>query len=79
MEGELEYDVELYDKYNRTLAGVYESGTLVNADIAAAGLGVAVFYEPNDKFYEPVLEAQRFVEVDGEGFYDPAIVCTLPV
>lgn len=46
----LEYDVERKDRYGRTLAGVFESGHLVNAEIAAAGLGAPVVFEPNRRF-----------------------------
>ncbi|GAA2552128.1 micrococcal nuclease [Neomicrococcus aestuarii] len=74
----LEYDVERLDRYGRTLAGVYESGTLVNADIAAMGLGVAVLFEPNRRFYQEVLEAQKKAEDQGAGLFNPAIDCTLP-
>ncbi|MHA7267133.1 thermonuclease family protein [Arthrobacter halodurans] len=74
----LEYDVERTDRYGRTLAGVFESGTLVNADIAAAGLGVAVLYQPNSRFHDEVLSAQARAKSAGAGFYDPAVECTLP-
>jgi micrococcal nuclease len=75
---ELEYDVERTDRYDRTLAGVFKDDALVNADIAEAGLGVAVLYEPNERFYDEVLEAQQRAEEAGEGLHDPAIDCTLP-
>lgn len=75
---ELVYDVERTDRYDRTLAGVYKDDSLVNADIAEAGLGVAVLYEPNDRFYQEVLDAQARAEESGAGLHDAAIVCTLP-
>ena len=56
---ELEYDVQRLDPYGRTLAGVYKDGSLVNADIAAAGLGVAVLYQPNERFYAEVKAAEQ--------------------
>lgn len=75
---ELVYDVERTDRYDRTLAGVYKDDSLVNADLAEAGLGVAVLYEPNDRFYAEVLEAQERAEEAGEGLHDAAVECTVP-
>src|SRR5699024_4433380 len=49
-EVELDYDVEKEDSYGRTLAGLFHEDVLINAQIAAEGLGVAVVYEPNSKF-----------------------------
>ncbi|MEE1619790.1 thermonuclease family protein [Zafaria sp. J156] len=74
----LVYDVERTDRYGRTLAGVYEGGSLVNADIAEAGLGVAVLFEPNRRFYQEVLDAQAKAPAQLAGFHDPEIGCTLP-
>lgn len=74
----LEYDIERLDRFGRTLAGVYESNSLVNADIAAMGLGVAVLFEPNKRFYQQVLDAQNKAKDQGQGLFSPAIECTLP-
>lgn len=74
----LEYDIERTDRYGRTLAGVFKHDSLVNADLARAGLGVAVLYEPNRKFYDEVWEAQQEAEAAGDGLFDPQIDCTLP-
>lgn len=74
----LEYDTERTDRYGRTLAAVYESGSLVNADIARAGFGVAVTFEPNHKFYAPVREAQTEAEKTRRGLFSPVAECTLP-
>ncbi|WOO97365.1 thermonuclease family protein [Micrococcus terreus] len=74
----LEYDIERTDRYGRTLAGVFKDDSLVNADLARAGLGVAVLYEPNRKFYDEVREAQQEAEAAGDGLFDPQIDCTLP-
>lgn len=75
---ELEYDVERTDKYGRTLAGVYESDSLINAEIAAAGMGIPVVFEPNQKLYPQVLQAYDGAVSAGRGLFDPAIDCTLP-
>ncbi len=74
----LEYDIERTDRYGRTLAGVFKDDSLVNADIARAGLGVAVVFEPNRRFYDVVRQAQQEAEAAGEGLFDPRIDCTLP-
>ena len=75
---ELEYDEERLDRYDRTLAGVYESGSLVNAEIAAEGLGVPVYFEPNDRFLPEVEEAAATAEAEGLGLFSAAIECTVP-
>lgn len=75
---ELAYDVQRLDPYGRTLAGVYKDGSLVNADIAAAGLGVAVLFEPNERFYPEVLAAEQRAQEASEGLYSAAIDCTIP-
>lgn len=75
---ELEYDEERLDRYDRTLAGVYESGSLVNAEIAAEGLGVPVYFEPNDRFLPEVEEAAATAQSEGLGLFSAATECTVP-
>lgn len=75
---ELAYDVQRLDPYGRTLAGVYKDGSLVNADIAAAGLGVAVLFQPNERFYPEVLAAEQQAQGASEGLYSASIGCTVP-
>lgn len=75
---ELEYDQERTDRYDRTLAGVYESGALINAEIAAEGLGVPVLFEPNDRFLPEVEEASRAAQEAGLGLFSAEISCSLP-
>ncbi len=77
-EVDLEYDEERHDQYGRVLAGVLENDSLVNAEIAAEGLGVAVLFEPNDRFYDEVLAAQAAAEDAGLGLFSTAVACTLP-
>lgn len=74
----VEYDRERTDRYDRTLAGVFEAGSLVNAEIAAAGWGVAVMFEPNDKFYDAVVAAQLKAEDRHIGLFNATAECTLP-
>ncbi len=75
---DLEYDIEREDRYGRTLAGVFKDDVFVNSAIAAAGLGVAVKYEPNVKFYDEVLAAEQKAVDAGEGLFDPSVECTIP-
>ncbi|WP_413542728.1 thermonuclease family protein [Citricoccus nitrophenolicus] len=75
---DLVYDIERFDRYDRTLAGVYKDDSLVNADLAEAGLGVAVLFEPNDLFYPEVLAAQERAEEAEAGLFDPGLECALP-
>jgi micrococcal nuclease len=75
---DLQYDKERTDRYGRTLAAVYESGSLINSEIAAKGLGTAVVFEPNRKYYEYVLAAQQTAVNAKIGLYDAQLKCTLP-
>lgn len=75
----LEYDVEKTDKFGRTLAGVFLSdGEFVNEEIARAGLGTAVVFEPNSKFYQRVLNAQNSAANSGVGLFDSNVACSVP-
>ncbi|MHA2788239.1 thermonuclease family protein [Corynebacterium sp. S7] len=65
----LEYDVEREDKYGRTLAGVFQNDSLVNAEIAREGLGVAVDIDPNHKFYPEVSAAEAEAEARTAGVF----------
>ncbi|GAA1497619.1 hypothetical protein GCM10009628_26230 [Paeniglutamicibacter kerguelensis] len=75
---DLEYDVQRLDPYGRTLAGVYKDDSLVNADIVAAGLGVAVLYQPNERFYAEVKAAEQDAQNAEQGLFSPSIDCTVP-
>lgn len=75
---DLEYDEERIDPYGRTLAGVYESEELINAEIAAEGLGVPVLFEPNDRFLPEVEDASQDAQSDGRGLFSAEIECSLP-
>jgi micrococcal nuclease len=75
---QLEYDEQRQDRYGRDLAGVFVDGILVNAEIARAGLGAAVLYGDNDRFFDEVLAAQAQAESNHVGLYSPEVACTLP-
>lgn len=75
-EVELEYDQERTDRYGRDLAGVFLDDSLVNAEIARAGLGVPVYFAPNDLFLDDVEAALEEAQAAGRGMYDPEQECT---
>lgn len=75
----LDFDVEREDQYGRTLAAVFlEDRTLVNAEIARRGLGSAVLFEPNEKYYEAVRTAQGEAQEAELGVFGVESGCTLP-
>lgn len=74
----LRFDVDRQDRYDRELAGVFMGKALVNAEIARAGLGVAVLFEPNRRFYPDVLAAQEEAKRSTVGLRSAAVRCTLP-
>lgn len=74
----LEYDAHRTDHAGRTLAAVYRGDLLINSDIAAQGLGIAVKFESNTKFHEQVLQAQRQAESTKAGLFSTDIACTIP-
>ncbi|MCE0487282.1 thermonuclease family protein [Ornithinimicrobium sediminis] len=72
----LRYDEDPVDRYGRDLAGVVKDDVLVNAEIARAGLGVPVLFEPNERFYDEVAEAFEEARSQGRGVFDPSQECT---
>lgn len=72
----LEFDQELLDRYGRELAGVFVGDVLINAEIARAGLGVPVVFEPNRKFLPPVEEAYAEAKDAGVGMFSTDLTCT---
>ncbi|MFW6598602.1 thermonuclease family protein [Propionibacteriaceae bacterium Y2011] len=74
----LQHDLEHRDRYGRLLAGVYADGSLINEDIARAGLGVAVAFEPNRRYYARVLAAQHEAAEAAKRLHSATVACTLP-
>ena len=73
----LRFDEDRLDRYDRELAGVFDADdVLVNAEIARAGLGVAVVHEPNRRFYAQVRDAQEEAEAHQVGRFSPTLACT---
>lgn len=77
-EVELKYDVERIDPYGRTLAAVFKGDKFINRSIAEAGLGIAVKYEPNTKYYQEILNAQKAAESKNTGLFSADVSCTIP-
>lgn len=55
----LETDIQLKDKYGRTLAHVFVSGTHVNEELVKAGLATILTIPPNVKYIDKLLKAQQ--------------------
>ena len=57
----LEYDVQKYDQYGRTLAYVFmEDGTFLNDYLVKCGFAVASTYPPNVKYQAKFLKSERY-------------------
>lgn len=66
----LEFDVERYDKYKRTLAYVYlEDGTFVNAKIIEEGYASVMTFPPNVKYADLFLKLYRQARQDQRGLW----------
>lgn len=74
----LQFDEDLLDPYDRELAGVLKDDVLINAEIARAGLGVPVYFAPNQRFLADVEAAHDEARSTGVGLYDPAAECSIP-
>ena len=73
----LEYDWARTDRYGRRLAGmVTADGKLVNAEIARAGLGDAVSYGLDSRFFQLVQSAQREAGEARIGLHSANLSCT---
>lgn len=56
----LEFDVQKYDRYKRTLAYAYlESGTMVNAHLVKQGYARVATYPPNVRYQEQLQKLER--------------------
>ena len=56
----LEYDVDKYDQYGRTLAYVYlDDGTFVNAELIKRGYARVMTFPPNVKYADEFIRLQR--------------------
>lgn len=71
----LEYDQERLDKYGRTLAGVFRGDQFVNEQLAREGLARAIVIEPNSRFYQQILDAERDPRDSGLGIFSATPDC----
>ncbi len=66
----LDFDVQQFDKYGRTLAYVYlEDGTFVNAWLVENGYAMVMTVPPNVKYQELFLKLQREAREAGRGLW----------
>ena len=66
----LEYDVEHRDGYGRTLAYVFlPDGTMVNERLLLAGLAYCLPRDPNTRYEDRLLAAQRRAMQEGHGMW----------
>ncbi len=56
----LEYDVDKYDQYGRTLAYVFlDDGTFINAELIKRGFARVMTFPPNVKYADEFISLQR--------------------
>jgi micrococcal nuclease len=72
----LEFDVERFDRYGRTLAYVWLGGRLFNETLVARGFAQVSTYPPNVQYVERFLRAQRVAREEGRGLWGD--VCDQP-
>ena len=66
----LEYDVQKYDQYGRTLAYVFmEDGTFLNEHIVRCGFAVTSTYPPNVKYLTRFLKGERHARKNKLGMW----------
>jgi micrococcal nuclease len=67
----LEYDVDPFDQYGRTLAYVYlQDGTFVNAELVKKGFGMVMTVPPNVKYAEKFLKWERVARKRNRGLWN---------
>lgn len=66
----LEYDVQRYDRYQRTLAYVYlEDGRFFNALLVQEGYATVATFPPNVKYESLFIKLQREARTKGKGLW----------
>lgn len=67
----LQFDIDTFDQYGRTLAYVYlEDGRFVNAEMIAGGYAKVVTFPPNVKHVDFFIKLQRKARKEGVGVWD---------
>jgi micrococcal nuclease len=68
----LEFDVQRYDRYRRTLAYVYlEDGTFFNALLVKEGYATVATFPPNVKFKSTFLKLEQEARSRKKGLWNP--------
>ncbi len=65
----LEYDVDRKDRFGRVLAYVYSGRKMLNEELVASGLALAVKYKPNTKYHARLVQAQENAKKSRRGFW----------
>jgi micrococcal nuclease len=66
----LEYDVQRYDRFKRTLAYIYlENGMFLNAHLVKEGYATAATFPPNVKYVELFTKLEREARNKGKGLW----------
>ncbi len=68
-EVQLEFDVETFDKYGRTLAYVWVDGVMANFEIISKGFANAFTVPPNVRYEEQFRQAEREAREAGRGLW----------
>jgi micrococcal nuclease len=66
----LEFDVDLLDRFGRTLAYVWLGDELVNETLVAEGYAVVTTFPPNVRYVERFTDAQRRAREGGLGLWE---------
>lgn len=78
LEGEqvqLEFDEERIDRFGRALAYVRQGNELFNETLVREGLAEVATFEPNVKYEDRFIAAEREARAAGVGLWDPAGPC----
>ncbi|MEM7726843.1 MAG: thermonuclease family protein [Cyanobacteria bacterium P01_A01_bin.45] len=67
----LEFDVQREDKYDRTLAYVWQNDVLLNEQLIKEGHALFVARSPNHKYDLRLERAQHFARIMGKGIWNP--------
>ncbi|MBN2274923.1 MAG: thermonuclease family protein [Bacteroidales bacterium] len=66
----LEYDIEKYDRYGRTLAYVFlKDGTFINAQLIKEGYAVVMTIPPNVKYADQFVRLQKNARKKAKGLW----------
>ena len=64
------YDRDPRDRYDRELMYLFTAdGTFINYELVAQGFAEAVLFEPNDRYYDDLVAAERNAQADGLGLW----------